>query len=564
MLKDSSADQDDAGSEGPPARPARVTPVPLQRAAACLPRTSQSCQGGDVFWIDSCGAATELAERCEGRACSGDHCVPDDEVESHCGAITAYGICDGDIAKACVANAIVSIDCTQKHARCVTTSEGALCLPRDDKRACSAGDASTCVGRRLHQCVDGRWTTLDCAARNASCQATSEGAACVSLSGRAPARVEVEICDGHDNDHDGLVDEDGVCDDVDLVAFVPSGAKLDNLAERMQNELTILNRVYRPRVFKWARTVEVPDKYRVFDPAQLEATASQLGQVESQAYLSHVAASQPNTPMPDSSGLGFYIPVLYVEELKLEPPKGGISTLPNERCGGVRISDAPGLPSGLVVLAEGRQPETLAHEIGHYLGLCHTHEELTRFAIANRTELECKASGDGICDTPWDPGPTQCQREPHCILSCPSVAARPDVSNIMSYYLGCRRTLTDEQLAETDKNLSLRRAWFRCQNPHDCPCQPAAAKSCPAEMSCHPGDQEGGSWFCELDGPGLPGTACRNATQCSQGSFCLRRSDASSPYGRCTRPCTLAPSCTCADVGLPFQICGEDLRGGAP
>ena len=32
------------------------------------------------------------------------------------------------------------------------------------------------------------------------------------------------------------------------------------------------------------------------------------------------------------------------------------------------------LPVGLVVVGRRRAPTTLAHELGHFLGLCHTHE----------------------------------------------------------------------------------------------------------------------------------------------------------------------------------------------
>jgi hypothetical protein len=183
---------------------------------------------------------------------------------------------------------------------------------------------------------------------------------------------------------------------------------------------------------------------------------------------------------------------------------------------------------------------------------------VARFAVARPGEPPCMRSGDGICDTPVDPGPNQCQEQGPCDLYCPRSGDRPDALNVMSYYLGCRRSLTADQFAEVSRGLQLRRGWFRCLDPNDCSCDPHRADSCPAAMSCHPGTSVDAAWSCELDGPALPGAACRGTSQCSQGAICLVSKDSQSA-GRCARPCRSEGECSCADVGLPIRICAEDL-----
>ena len=221
------------------------------------------------------------------------------------------------------------------------------------------------------------------------------------------------------------------------------------------------------------------------------------------------------------------------------------------------MSDAPSPPWGVVVLADQRTNETLSHELGHYLGLCHTHEELDHIAAASSELPVCRRTGDGICDTPTDRGPAECYAEEACDYYCPASAARPDASNLMSYYMRCRRAFTPEQIAEATRVLALRRGWFRCLDPSDCPCDPGVANSCPAAMSCHPGVSDGQPWGCELEGPGLAGTACRGSGQCAAGSICLGTDRPRS--GRCVRLCVSGSTCNCVQATPTFKVCREDL-----
>jgi hypothetical protein len=541
-----------------PTRPARtsLSPPPLA-ADVCEERADLDCHDGDVYWFDSCGRPADREEDCQGRGCEDAHCQRPEQARSPCGTVDPAGECSGSVAQACVQGQLVRIDCASRRARCVMTSEGAACLPLDDKLACNPLEPARCEGDQLRLCVDGRLRILDCAARNASCVADGGGAHCeakpgLPLLGLQP--LHGEVCDGRDNDDDGRIDEDGSCETVPLVAFVPQGARLLDLEARMENELQILNRVYAPIQFRWALTREIRTSYRSFDPRNMEAAASELAQSQSRFY------QQRHPPLlaasPEAANFDFYVAVLYTEKLEMDPPKSGISTLPNARCGGVRVSDVPSPVSGLIVLSEARQPETLAHEMGHYLGLCHTHEQVDRFAVVSADLPRCERVGDSICDTPDDPGAQSCYRIGPCELRC-HADEHPDAYNIMSYYFGCRRVLSAEQQAEVARNLRLRKAWFRCQDPRDCPCDARRRAACPAEMSCHPSGSGDAPWQCELDGPALPGAVCRNAGQCSARGFCVGPAGAS--YARCVRPCDEEPGCKCQDVGLPVRVCAEDL-----
>jgi hypothetical protein len=60
-----------------------------------------------------------------------------------------------------------------------------------------------------------------------------------------------------------------------------------------------------------------------------------------------------------------------------------------------------------------------------------------------------------------------------------------------------------------------------------------------------------------IDGAALPGARCDDGSDCSLGAICLGAASGNERQARCTRPCH--DGCTCADVGLPFQVCVEDI-----
>jgi hypothetical protein len=510
----------------------------MEAAPVCTPRAGKACHEGDVFWFDSCGRATDRVEDCHGRACLGITCASARTLADRCGTVTAYGRCDGEIARACVLGELVSIDCADRGERCAQGNEGVECRAAGDDD-CRESAPDRCRGTRLSQCVDGRTRVIDCALRNAECVVKESVGQCVAQMGSP--RSKVEICNGIDDDDDDAVDERAVCETVKLVPIVARGAVLTDLPERMQIELAIVNRIYQPRVFEWARPVDTRAPLTVFPKGETLAVAREL-----------------TADLRTQLGPAFAIPVLFVEKLDMEPPKSGISTLPNNRCGGVRVEDAPAPAYGLIVLADSRMPETLAHELGHYLGLCHTHEQVEHYAATDGDAPFCELTGDGICDTPLDPGRERCLVDGSCGVLCPHDDALPEAANAMSYYLGCRRALSAEQLHEAERNLALRRGWSACLEPDACACQPGAAGTCPAEMSCHPAGES--HYTCGMDGPALPGAPCQGSSQCSAGALCLQLAGSAGERGRCVRPCQPgAAQCDCAELGPPFSVCREDL-----
>lgn len=95
---------------------------------------------------------------------------------------------------------------------------------------------------------------------------------------------------------------------------------------------------------------------------------------------------------------------------------------------------------------------TLAHELGHFFGLVHTHE--TYYGIEYVNQSNCSTAGDRVCDTPADPGLSGCLSSSCQYLawgSCPQTdplggVYNPSTSNIMSYASSsCRTTLTSGQ-----------------------------------------------------------------------------------------------------------------------
>lgn len=96
---------------------------------------------------------------------------------------------------------------------------------------------------------------------------------------------------------------------------------------------------------------------------------------------------------------------------------------------------------------------SLAHEMGHFLSLLHTHGKVN----AKTTELangsNCDSTGDGICDTPADPKLSPQTLNNFCEYIGTARDANgdvftPDTKNIMSYgHKACRSHFSNEQMA---------------------------------------------------------------------------------------------------------------------
>ncbi|KJD32775.1 hypothetical protein PW52_14945 [Tamlana sedimentorum] len=97
---------------------------------------------------------------------------------------------------------------------------------------------------------------------------------------------------------------------------------------------------------------------------------------------------------------------------------------------------------------------SLAHEIGHIFSLVHTHGWSDN---GTTTELvdgsNCDTDGDGICDTPADPGLTNQNVDTNCnyiggLTDANGDTYAPDTANIMSYASkSCRSQFSNAQFA---------------------------------------------------------------------------------------------------------------------
>lgn len=93
---------------------------------------------------------------------------------------------------------------------------------------------------------------------------------------------------------------------------------------------------------------------------------------------------------------------------------------------------------------------TLAHELGHYFGLYHTHETSIGIELADGSN--CVFTGDEICDTPADPRLGTYNVNDACEYTANTRDSngdpyKPDPSNIMSYSRKeCRTYFSPEQL----------------------------------------------------------------------------------------------------------------------
>ena len=95
---------------------------------------------------------------------------------------------------------------------------------------------------------------------------------------------------------------------------------------------------------------------------------------------------------------------------------------------------------------------TLAHEVGHYLNLYHTHE--TTYGVECPDGSNCSSAGDLLCSTPADPNLSGKVESGTCIYLGPTSPPpgcggtyNPQTENQMSYSLPlCRSLFTTEQI----------------------------------------------------------------------------------------------------------------------
>ncbi len=537
-------------------------PLPSERTPAqpgCSPQEDTLCLRGDAWWVDSCGNPHEKAEECGVTRCEDGACVGPDLA---CAAMGG-GRCEDGVAVGCAAGRLYRRDCVEQGRQCVLTEEGPACAPAEGT-PCVLGIPPRCDGGTLVSCADGLQQRLDCASVGASCQPLRGGwaDACVRPSpppqrlgcaacGCEPDNEADELCNGRDDDGDGFVDEGAECGVVDLVAVVVADAagNTDYTDADLATELERINLYF-------ARDDDLGLSFRWADTVYLDSEAwLEIDDTELQAVLTGSAHVRQRD--------AFYIPIVFTRELLVDDvPRPGLATPPNGICGGVRRVQGRQPVVGGVIIAKQRWESTVAHEIGHYLGLCHTHAPTTDAVSELDDEGQpcsepCALQGDGICDTPSDPGPVSCQVIDGCDLSCEDGEAA-DATNVMAYYPSCRTQFTAEQAATIREGLSWRRGWYACVF-EPCSCRPSEG-DCPEGMTCSPFDADDGGqrWQCRLDGPSPPGAPCSTADACD-GGLCVRQADGGST---CARMCNAqTPQCQCAPLtGIDVPLCVDDLR----
>ena len=533
----------------------------------CLPGALEQCHMGDLWSLDSCGKPEEKLEECEARSCRDGGCepAPTEPCEE-----PPEGRCVGDTVRLCELGKLRVIDCGRRGLRCGQGEEGAECKPEVPRTARCQGP-TRCDGDVLTRCEDGQVTRIDCGALRARCVQLPGGAApsCVEVRspeplmaqgcgpcGCPPATVGEETCDGRDEDGDGLLDDEIACGAVPVIAFVVTDASgyRSHADADVEEELARASAAFARSDVEGAPSFVLDSVVPIAVPSLLELDQRELDQLADDPLVH---------PVRDR----FYVPMVFTDRVITgETPKSGVATLPNGTCGGIQEGQGPDV--GLVAVAKARYPTTVTHELGHFLGLCHTHDRQESTAVLATLDPStgsiarcgpiCRGEGDGICDTPSDPGPELCDHDDSCRTAC-RIHAAPDPHNLMSYYAACRDRFTAEQLRLVQHTLALRRGWHRCAGGV-CACELGDA-SCPVGMTCRPIVLQTGAQAtrCALDGPRAPGADCRANEDCSRGAVCL--SDRTRGVRRCVRPCREPlPDCTCTEAGEALSVCIEDLR----
>lgn len=113
----------------------------------------------------------------------------------------------------------------------------------------------------------------------------------------------------------------------------------------------------------------------------------------------------------------------------------------------------------------GTNGSTLAHELGHYFSLFHTHGNGVAELVNGSN---CSTAGDEICDTPADPGLSSYVVNTSCVYTGTQVDAlgmayAPQTHNVMSYSRKeCRDLFTTQQYQRIAYSLTNDRAHLSC------------------------------------------------------------------------------------------------------
>ncbi|GEM_PF-1220249 len=186
---------------------------------------------------------------------------------------------------------------------------------------------------------------------------------------------------------------------------------------------------------------EIADVNHIYSASGIQFYIDQLDYVNSTQLYDFDVTEEDQ--MADARDLPDAINIYYVGSIRfLVGTACGYAYLPNQGPSRIIMSQACGL--------EGN---TLAHEIGHFFNLIHTHGDSNSYNSTDELVdgSNCGVSGDLICDTPADPLLTN-QVNNACeyigtFLDAKNQAYDPDTRNLMSYSRGsCRDSFTLGQI----------------------------------------------------------------------------------------------------------------------
>lgn len=532
----------------------------LRAVAGGRAAAGTKCWKGDVYEVDEDGDVLDKVLECGAQLCRDARCLEADPAGC---ALPAEGVCDGDAIELCFAGRPRRIQCPDGQ-RCRIGADGAVC-------AVVSADAcdwfgGVCEGSELVRCVHGELERTDCAGPDGTGRCVeTDTARCLEVSFLEPEELDAtcggcgcesegptgaEVCDGIDNDGNDFIDDGVVCEPVPVVAFLVE----DPVRGGSYDEAEIEAEIARVNLLLGGPESQLPLLFEL----------SEVRTIESAAYLDLDESEFRELLQSGVHRLerdDFYVPIVFTDEVIVgSAPKLGVATLPNGRCGRLRRDRRAQVPLGLIAVSKSRSPTTVAHELGHFLGLCHTHEPtggvpvpvvVEAGADTGRACPVCATDGDGMCDTPRDPGPPVCKYDQTCGVACEGEDAEPDATNLMSYYTRCRSQITVEQAAEMRRNVALRRGWAPCLGG-GCACEPLGPNVCPPEMSCRP--RRGGTTACALHGGIVGGEPCRGEGDCVAGHLCVGFNGGPTS---CRRYCQGDTStCDCRPVGgLGVSVC---------
>ncbi|MFB9057748.1 choice-of-anchor J domain-containing protein [Mariniflexile ostreae] len=163
---------------------------------------------------------------------------------------------------------------------------------------------------------------------------------------------------------------------------------------------------------------------------------------------------------------------------------------------------------------------TLAHEMGHFFSLLHTHgPSSTKLTTELADGSNCDTDGDQICDTPADPLLDFCNVDRDCtytgtITDANGDAFTPDTSNIMSYSThSCKSHFSPQQLARIYAFYKSARNYLKCPSYH-VDIHANSTQECGGSLTVQFTDTSFGAvaWSWDVDGDGLEDYTIQNPT----------------------------------------------------